>query len=209
MKPISPPAELPMVLNHLQEGTGVCVDLHGRVRHDDRCKAGCEHPLVLPRLTLAENTSYEVSFVYPGTPFIRGRPVQPRAKILRPVIDAATFSGHPHLYQGKNGEVWACPLSPQTSTWTWEPGATLAYLDQLAIWLLKTAVWFATGGGILSLGNWLGPDTPHGALNLLASVGESDPCWCGRGLTYADCHRETDFFRAIPEISARIASASP
>jgi len=200
MSPIPRADELHEILYDLDQGNLVCVGVNGLVAHDNHtCEKTADHELLLPRLKLTP-VSYQVDLIYPPAPFVRGRPVQPRAKVMAPALNAATCPRHPHLYLARGDESWACPLSPQSTSWTWGPGATLAYLDQVALWLLKTVVWLATGGGILSFGKWLGPDTPHGALDLLSSVSATDPCWCGNGRSYEDCHRARDIQRAANEL---------
>lgn len=96
------------------------------------------------------------------------------------------------MYAGVGGESWACPISPQSTGWQWRRGATVYYLEQVALWILKSAVWIATGGGILESATWLGPDTPHGPLHLLTTVRPDDSCWCGSGSAYEACHRRLD-----------------
>ncbi len=47
----------------------------------------------------------------------------------------------------------------------------------------------------------VGPDAPHGPVELLGSIQPRDPCWCGRGKAYETCDRPGDIARAISAIS--------
>ena len=41
-------------------------------------------------------------------------------------------------------------------------------------------------------GLWIGPDVPHDAETLLRLVAPGDPCHCGSGRKYKQCHRPHD-----------------
>lgn len=83
----------------------------------------------------------------------------PKVRVLDPAI-ADVYPLHPHIFRRSDPQdAWACPVSPQDNRWTWKSGATVAYLDQVAIWLLKTQVWATTGVGAAGLGKWVGPAT--------------------------------------------------
>ena len=72
----------------------------------------------------------------------------------------------------------------------------LAYLDQLAIWLLKTAVW-------MEHRRWLGPDTGHDPRFLLHGTKASGACWCGSGRRYGDCHLDSNAVAVMRALGGR------
>lgn len=197
MNPIPDESELGYILADLDVGTGVAVDQQGKVQHSKlQCKIPMDcHPILLPNIKIMWHT-YLVDLIY--RPPIKNAiwPRQPKARIISPEISFQTYPNHPHMYVSGN-ESWACPLSPQDKQWQWGKGATVSYLDQLAIWLLKTAVWMATGAGIAGLGKWIGASTSHDPLSLLQTIRSIDPCWCGSGLCYEKCHMQVDAMRAI------------
>ena len=212
MDPIPAETQLHQILADLDAGKLVFMESRGKVCHaDEQCGIPWEkHPVLLPYLRLVPRP-YIVELTYPPTPRGKAGPVQPKARVIRPKISACTVVGHPHLYvskpyacpkrlrlcSGEGRDSWACPLSPQTTDWNWGEGATIRYLDQVALWVLKTAVWTASGGSVLSLGRWMGPATPHGPADLLASMRPSDPCNCGSGKTYKTCHMKLDLARIV------------
>jgi len=195
MRPIPNEDELPAVLADLKRGEQVCVRKRGEIGHSPECSQP-HHEVVLPRLRLSRRP-YVVELTYPSSPTGDAGPLHPRAKVIDPEISHRTHPSHPHMYVGPGEESWACPMSPQSTAWRWRRGATVRYLDQVALWILKSAVWIATGGGILESATWLGPDTPHSPFDLLGSVRPGDPCWCGRGTAYEACHQRGDIERAI------------
>lgn len=200
MDPIPHEEELHQVLADLDAGIGVSVGHRGKVGHSKvQCGVPLESHAVLFPHTRLTPLCYLVELTYQRPPQNAAGPAQPRARIVSPEISVRTYPKHPHMYVGNGFDSWACPLSPQDTRWTWGKGATVSYLDQVAIWLLKTAVWIATGAGIAGLGKWLGLDTSHAALDLLRMIGPTDPCWCGRGVRYEKCHMQLDVSRAIRE----------
>ncbi len=183
------------ILADLDAGRMVGIGVQGKIFHSTNCNTStANHPILLPKIRL-ERQAYLVDFVY--RPPVKNSPwsVQPIARIVWPEISAHTYPNHPHMYSG-NGS-WACPLSPQDKQWKWGKGATVAYLDQVSIWLLKTMVWIQTGAGIAGLGKWIGPDTSHKPLSLNNTIWSYDPCWCGGGLRYSKCHQQSDLLKTI------------
>ena len=200
MEPVPPEEELGRVLADLTRGATVAVGLNGRIQHSPECgESSVPHAEVLSRLKLPSRR-YLVELRYPLFGGTTALPAHPQARVLFPEISARTFPGHPHLYGRNDGDSWACPLSPQSTRWTWGPGATLAYLDQVTIWILKSEVWFLTGGGIFGLGSWIGPDTSHDPVDRLVQTTKGSPCWCGEQKLYEECHKEMDASAAMAKL---------
>jgi hypothetical protein len=182
--------ELGYVLADLEEGLPMSIYPHGKVGHSLECKTSAgSHARLLAGLTLLHQ-EYSVDLVI--LPPLKGATwaPHPRAYVINPEVSIKTHPNHPHMNTGYN-ESWACPTSPQDGGWTWRKGTTVAYLDQVAIWLLKTAVWAKTGAGIVGLGKWVGPATSHDPASVV-SIGQQDPCRCGSGLKYGQCHFRAD-----------------
>jgi len=194
--PVPTQDELRYVLADLDVGRAVAIHQHGRIAHSPKCEVPLDsHAALLPNLKLPQET-YLVDLVYRPSPRDASWPTQPKAFIMNPEVSVRTYPRHPHMYVGSSGS-WACPLSPQDTQWRWKRGATVAYLDQVAIWLLKTAVWARTGAGLAGMGKWIGSDTSHDPASLISSIKASDPCWCGSGVCYEGCHLQTDVMKAI------------
>lgn len=199
LAPVPPAGELQAVLADLDAGRLVRVGQDGRVRHSPSCPDGLPgHPARLPRIQLIDQ-HYVVEVEYPAMPWSDAGPIHPKVRIIDPPITIDRLGGHPHLsYNPNNGDSWACPLSPHNTTWSWRPGATLEYIDQVAIWLLQTQVWIATGGRALpSLGVWVGEAESHEPSGVLSSVRLDGPCRCGSGRTYETCHFRPDLAEAV------------
>lgn len=198
LRPIPEAEELHQVLADLDREREVWILRRGQVSHSPQCTDPPEtHPSVLPQLRLVRR-SYLVELIYP--PFSQGPagPVHPRARVVDPEISHRTYLTHPHMFvDPKNDDSWACPISPQSTNWQWRRGATLQYLDQVALWILKSAVWIATGGGIMQSARWLGPDTSHLPLDVLTSIRPGDLCRCGNGHPYETCHMRRDMDDAL------------
>ena len=195
LNPIPDSDVVQAILADLEVGRMVSIELQGKIFHSTKCDIpNANHPVILPNIKLEQQT-YLVDLIY--RPPSKGSfwSTQPVARIVSPEISVRTYPNHPHMYAG-NGS-WACPLSPQDKGWKWEKGATIAYLDQVSIWLLKTAVWIKTGAGLAGLGKWIGPDTSHQPLSLIATIGSDAPCWCGSGVQYGQCHQWSDISNAV------------
>ena len=189
MDPIPNPEDAPLILADLEEGKPVNIGPHGKVRHSRNCEIDLEeHSRNLPlvRLTVRD---FSVELEYPAQRLEQAGPVHPKLRILSPEISLRTHPHHPHLfYDQVTRNSWACPISAQDTTWQWELGATVKYLDHCAIWLLKTEVWATTGGSVLpALGRWVGPATSHQPHTVLRETYLEGPCRCGRGQIYRDC----------------------
>ncbi len=201
VEPIPGQKQLPLVLADLSDARSVYFEPGGRIRHSPDCSLREDgHPRLLPRLRVVARR-YTVEFEYPPARCGEAGPKHPRARVLQPEVSARTFPDHPHLNRTEDGsDSWACPIAPHTTDWKWREGATVEYLDQLAIWLLKTAVWLATGLGILGCATWIGPDAPHRPADVLASPSDA-ACRCGSGAGYGRCHMPRDMNALLSELS--------
>jgi hypothetical protein len=199
MDPIPHESDLNQVIADLNQGMDIEIGRNGKLFHaQTQCKGSLEdHPILFPGLKLLQQV-YKVELTY-RRPYSKAiASTQPKARILNPEISGRTFPFHPHMYGGKTPkDSWACPLSPQQTNWGWGEGATVKYLDQVAIWILKTIIWAATGSGIAGMGKWIGPQTPHDKLHLLKTTGLNNPCWCGSGIAYKNCHLQTDAINQV------------
>lgn len=200
MKPIPEGEELHRVLADLDRGDEVYIRRRGQVGHSPNCgQAWDQHPQLLPNLRLNPHP-YVVELTYLPAREGEAGPVHPRARVIDPEISHRTYLTHPHMFVDRdNDDSWACPIAPHATDWKWRKGATVEYLDQLAIWLLKTAVWLATGGGILPSATWIGPAAPHGPADVLASPSHV-ACRCGSGAEYSRCHVPRDVGALLSEL---------
>ena len=191
--PTPPPEDIGIVLADLRAGRCVGFMPGGRIVHLQGCPISTnEHDRLLPQLRLPTRR-YVVDLTYPRVMTRPAGPVHPVARVVQPEISARTVPLHPHLSYTRDGsDSWVCPISPHDTNWHWYPGATTDYLDQVAIWLLKTDVWLLTGGGILSTATWVGAAASHEPAVVL-TYPPSMPCRCGSGVEYARCCRPRDF----------------
>lgn len=195
MKPIPYDDWLQIILADLDTGKPVTVGDRGRVGHSSTCPTE-GHATFTPTLHLPPR-EYHISLTYPVITRGDVSSAHPKVRLLIPDI-VKMYPAHPHLFWHPNGQdAWACPISPQDNLWKWKRGATVAYLDQVAIWLLKTETWIATGGGIAGMGKWIGPAAGHRPLEHLTAISPTAPCWCGRGLRYEKCHMKAEIEQAV------------
>lgn len=189
MDPIPDPCDQLVVFQDLNRDAEISIGKRGKIRRvassldlasDSITPGGLR--LLIPR------RPYLVELALPYEFEGAAGPIHPKARVRRPEISLVRYPKHPHLSFDGAGDAWACPLSPNDTTWNWGEGATWDYLAQVAIWILKTEVWARTGGGIGDGGVWLGAAMPHELTYVLRNVGPDDPCRCGRGLRYLDCH---------------------
>lgn len=186
MTPIPPPEELLLVVADLgrPETSLVQLEPNGRIRHHPRCAGRHElHDEQLAHLALPD-----AAFLLSAT--LYGPPEHPRVRVIDPEISARTYRGHPHLY---HPDV-ICPLFPPEKTWSWHTHNLVDYLGHVAVWLLKSQVWIATRDAN-GKGLWVGPNVPHDPETLLRIVAPGDPCPCGSGRKYRQCHRPYDLMR--------------
>jgi hypothetical protein len=190
MTPIPPPEELLLIVADLTrpEASLVQVEPDGRIRHDPGC-ANRHHvgDARLAHLVLPDTASLLNAAIY-------GPPQHPRVRVIDPEISARSYPGHPHLY---HLDV-ICPLFPPEKTWDWRTHNLTDYLGHVAVWLLKSQIWIATRDAN-DKGLWIGPEVPHDAATLLRLTARDDPCHCGSGKKYRQCHRSHDVLRFMAE----------
>lgn len=189
MDPIPDREDMGIILADLEDGEGVNIGLHGKISHSVDCKTSVdEHRQISPAVRLTHRT-ITVDLEYPSRLLGDVGSVHPNFRVVNPPISLRTHPQHPHFINDpRSNDSWACPISAQDTTWGWESGGTVNYLDHCAIWLLKSAVWVATGGGILpGFGRWLGPDTSHQPQDVVRETALEGPCRCGQGRRYKDC----------------------
>ena len=196
MDPIPFPEDLALVLADLEAEEAVSIGLNGKIRHSRDCTTPREkHQKRGLALRLA-NRRFTAELEFPPNLFAGSGPVHPKFRVLDPVTSLRTHPAHPHLFGDiRTGDAWACPITAQKTTWQWDRGATLEYLDQCAIWLLKTEVWAATGGR--GFGWWVGPSTSHQPRDVLRETDSEGPCRCGSGQKYKECCFVRDLRAAI------------
>ncbi len=200
MAPIPEASELSTILFDLQQNKGASIGHQGKIFHSEiQCSERTEsHQQLFPNVKIWQH-HFTVQLIYRKPPQGALFSTQPKARILSPEISAKKYPSHPHIYSNiTRTDSWACPLSPQHTEWSYKKGATIEYLDQLSIWILKTMVWVATGG-VVGIGKWVGADTPHNKSYLLKTVGPSEPCWCGSGRKYSNCHLQPDALQSLNE----------
>lgn len=189
MDPIPAACNLPFILDDLIADRTVDIGKRGSIR-----RAAGSYNVALdditPRLHALRipRRPYLVELALPTSVNGPVGPVHPRAHVIVPDISLRSYPSHPHLNSDGKGDSWACPLSPSETPWEWARGATWDYLASVAIWILKTEVWARTGGGISSNGVWIGSSMPHDPNYVLSNVRLHDPCRCGQGDSYLNCH---------------------
>lgn len=180
MNPYPPPEEMYQVLADLEANGGVDLSTHGRVRHADDC--------VLPDHVL-RTVPWDASEVkrIPVEPLLvelayRRPPGHPRVTCITPAWSKLTLPDHPHFYL-PNG---ICPLFPPDGDWTWSEDTAADYLQNVALWALKTWVWLATGRHGRAI--WLGSEQGHSPEDLRIARPNAQ-CTCGSGLPFDSCCR--------------------
>jgi hypothetical protein len=190
MTPIPPRDELPLIVADLRrpETSFVQLEPDGRMRHHPRCAGRHE----LPDERLAGLVLSDAAFLLSAA--LYGPPEHPRVRVVEPDISTRTYPGHPHFYRPDV----ICPLFPPEKTWSWHTHNLVDYLGHVAVWLLKSQIWIATRDAN-GKGLWIGPDVPHDAETLLRLTAPDDPCHCGLGGKYKQCHRSQDMVRFMTE----------
>lgn len=99
----------------------------------------------------------------------------PQARVLEPPIPADERRHH----LGPDG---ICGFAPWEHPWNPDVSQIVDFVDHSLIWLFKQTVYSQSK-------HWLGSETPHNIEFLLKTIKPTDPCHCGSGTNYADCHR--------------------
>jgi hypothetical protein len=99
----------------------------------------------------------------------------PQARVLEPPIP--TDERRHNL--GPDG---ICGFAPWEHPWDPDVSQIVDFVDHSLIWLFKQTVYSQSK-------HWLGSEIPHSAKFLLKTIKPTQPCYCGSGTNYADCHR--------------------
>src|SRR5258705_1185522 len=75
-----------------------------------------------------------------------------------------------------------CAYRPGDGEWSWRIGDLVLFLDFVAIYLAKHAVWVRTGAD--NGGLWIGPHASHAPRDLVAQLDPLGECRCGSGDRY-------------------------
>jgi len=192
MDPLPERSTLKLVLGDLRDRGQVGIGRQGKLLHSAAyCgRPSDQHPEVSVTYGIPRRT-YIVHVALPEARFGEGGSVHPHTRVVGPEISLRTYPNHPHMF----GEVDACPISPHDEDWGWDKGGLLGYLDQVAIWVVKTEAWFWSGWPSGRSRVWLGSDSSHAPQYLLDNLAAQGPCWCGSGRRYQACHRRADVAR--------------
>lgn len=190
MDPIPPADGVEEVLIDLSLDRDMSVGRRGMVRclkREANQDVRCCGPAEIANVTIPRRP-YIVEVEYPL--MLQGPvgPIHPKARVVGPELSIRSYPWHPHMNLGEDGDSWACPLSPHATSWSWLEGATWSYLAQVALWIVKTEVWGRTGGGVGNSGCWPGSAVPHTPAYIVQAVAGANPCRCGSGLSYRNCH---------------------
>jgi hypothetical protein len=99
----------------------------------------------------------------------------PRARVLEPHIP--TDERRHNI--GADG---ICGFAPWEHPWDPDVSQIVDFVDHSLIWLFKQTIYSQSK-------HWLGSETPHDTEFLLKTIKPTEPCYCGAGKNYADCHR--------------------
>ena len=99
----------------------------------------------------------------------------PQARVLEPRIP--TNERRHNI--GRDG---ICGFAPWKHPWNPNVSQIVDFVDHSLIWLFKQTVYSESK-------YWLGSETPHSTEFLLKTIKPTEPCYCGSGKNYADCHR--------------------
>jgi SEC-C motif-containing protein len=99
----------------------------------------------------------------------------PQARVLEPSIPR---DERRHNF-GPDG---ICGFAPWEHPWNPDVSQIVDSVDHSLIWLFKQTVYSQSK-------HWLGSETPHSTEFLLRTIKPAEPCYCGSGKNYADCHR--------------------
>jgi hypothetical protein len=99
----------------------------------------------------------------------------PQARVLEPPIPADERRHN----IGPDG---ICGFAPWKYPWNPDGSPIVGFVDHSLLWLFKQTVYSQSK-------HWLGSETPHTTEFLLKTIKPTEPCYCGSGKNYADCHR--------------------
>ena len=110
----------------------------------------------------------------------------PKARVVSPDIFFLYYQGgrpntHPHF----NFDGTICPLFPPDKTWVAGKDSIAKYIGHCCVWLIGHLYWN-------EFGKWPLSEAPHEPRHLFYLMNGKDPCYCGSGKYYRDCHRKRD-----------------
>lgn len=174
LQPFSGCHELGFILDDLRMDRSVRVKA-GTLSHDVEC-IGIHRPIpFLDRLKPAEARFKIAVLAYPPKR-------HPQAFGKSPEITKQRFPFHHHI----NVDGSICPYSATETHLPWHGQTVPTFLDYVAIWAAKHYVWEKTGAN--ESATWLGSVAPHTPSEVLRQVGRNDPCPCGSGKKFKQCH---------------------
>jgi len=172
--PLKGSEELGYILDDLANGAVVLVQA-GTLSHDPSCRRTHQRPGYLESLK-AVDSSFAISLlVFPPKH-------HPKAFCLTPEITKRIFPLHPHLHADNA----VCSYQPNDRVLPWDDTTVTVFLNYTSIWLAKHIVWQQTGANQNAI--WIGPAAGHTIQEILRDVGRNDPCPCGSGAKFKNCH---------------------
>jgi hypothetical protein len=190
-------ADVLTVVDDLAAGETVLVR-SGSLLHDPSCRREHRRPTYAELLRGARAVSFSIRMI------VWPPPAHPKAVAIYPEISSAVFKNQPHLFRPEPyvgmPEVRSpmpdaiCTYRPGDGEWSWPTRDLVDFLDFVAIYLAKHAVWVRTGGD--DGGLWIGPQASHAARDLVRELNPDGECRCGSGTRYRDCHLQFDRARA-------------
>jgi SEC-C motif len=174
LRPFSDCRELGFILDDLRMDRPVRVQA-GTLSHDADCTALHRPIPFLDKLSPAEAHFRIAVLTYPPKR-------HPQAFGKSPEITKQRFPFHHHI----NTDGSICPYSATETHLPWHGQTVSIFLDYVAIWTAKHYVWEKTGAN--ESATWLGSVAPHTPSEVLRHVGRNDPCPCGSGKKFKQCH---------------------
>jgi hypothetical protein len=170
LQPIRSTQELDALLSDFDNDRPVEIERgeHYEIRHDREClivhaerrlKSKIKEPIRLFKVRIEDFGDKRV----------------PQARVLEPLIRAEERR---HNF-GPDG---ICGFAPWKHPWNPDVSQIVDLVDHWLIWLFKQTVYSQSK-------HWLGSEMPHSTEYLLKTIKPTDPCHCGSGTNYADCHR--------------------
>ncbi|MBN4059330.1 SEC-C domain-containing protein [Dehalococcoides mccartyi] len=175
------PKELENVVADLEHERTVDLSKNGKILEAKTCTA--EHETVQDIEAIRSHLDsipdvWNAMIVYPSDI------ADPKTWLRPSWWDTDVMSRHGHLNWDKS----ACVFYASTAG-AWNPveNTLSEYVDQLAIWILKSEIWIARGA-LPDLAGWPGPGQSH-ELHVLLRASVNSRCECGSGRPYGTCHR--------------------
>lgn len=172
--------ELHRVVNDLEHERTVDMSTNGQILESDTCTADHEVPVDIDAIRHHLDSIpdiWTVMIMYPSSV------ADPKTWLKPSWWSAKTLTRHGHL----NSDGSACVFYAPSNAWNPSENTLAQYVDQLAIWILKTEIWVARGAHSQHRG-WPGPGQSHD-LSVLLKAPVSSRCQCGSGANYRDCCR--------------------